>query len=427
MSARPTVAVCGMTHLGVVTAAALAEAGHRVIGLDLDPAAVDRLRRGELPIYEPGLPEMVAAGQGRLGYTANPADIARAEVVYVAPDVPTGDDGRSDLGPLRALLDTVMPAVGPSAVLVVLSQVPPGFTRRLPFAPERLYYQVETLVIGRAVERAQKPERYIVGCADPSRALPTAFDTVLRGPGCPVLAMRYESAELAKIAINCMLATSVGMTNTLAGLAERIGADWAEIEPALRLDRRIGAHAYITPGMGIVGGNIERDLVSVLDTSQRVGVDAGVIAAIRRNSSFRRDWVLGVLHRTVLAGTVAPCLGVLGLAYKENTRWTKNSAAVDLLNWLRPFAVAVHDPEADPADCPHGRWVADPLAAADGADALCVMTAWPQYRKLDLGALAARMRGRVLIDPYGLFTDAAARVAGMRHYRLGLGEEAAPC
>ena len=124
--------------------------------------------------------------------------------------------------------------------MVVLCQVPPGFTRRLPLPPERLFYQVETLVFGRAVERATRPERYMVGCADPAKPLPKPFATLLGAFGCPILPMRYESAELAKIAINCCLVASVTVANTLAGLSERIGADWSEIMPALKLDARIG-------------------------------------------------------------------------------------------------------------------------------------------------------------------------------------------
>src|SRR5207253_4271520 len=132
-------------------------------------------------------------------------------------------------------------------------QVPPGFTRALAVPPDRLYYQVETLVFGRAVERAMRPERFIVGCANPQQSLPPAFLAFLKAFNCPILTMRYESAELAKISINCYLVAAVSAANMLAEASEAIGADWAEIAPALRLDRRIGEHAYLNAGLGLAG------------------------------------------------------------------------------------------------------------------------------------------------------------------------------
>src|SRR6202034_2638396 len=156
----------------------------------------------------------------------------------------------SDLVPIRALIDRVAANLRDDAILVILCQVPPGFTRTLAGIPkERLIYQVETLIFGRAVERAMHPERFIVGGADPARDLPPRYREVLEAFGCPILPMRYESAELAKIAINFCLVASLSAANTLAEICERIGADWAEIVPALRLDKRVGPHGYLTPGL----------------------------------------------------------------------------------------------------------------------------------------------------------------------------------
>src|SRR5262249_50653794 len=172
-----------------------------------------------------------------------------------APDVPTDDQGNSDVAGLTALIRDVASAMSPDAVMVVLSQVPPGFTRALAVPPQqRRYYQVETLVFGQAGERALKPERIIVGCADPAAPLDARLRAVLEAFDCPILPMRYESAELAKISINCCLVASVTVGNTLAEICETIGADWAEIAPALRLDRRIGGYAYLAPGLAIAAG-----------------------------------------------------------------------------------------------------------------------------------------------------------------------------
>src|SRR5262249_3760479 len=154
--------------LGLVSSAAAAARGFETVGFDPDASRIAALARRDLPVVEPGLPELIAAHHGRLRFTADVRELAACDVVYVAPDVPTDDHGVSDLAGIDALLATVEAALKPDAVLVVLSQVPPGFTRARRRAGRLLHYQVETLVFGRAVERAMTPERFIVGCADPA-------------------------------------------------------------------------------------------------------------------------------------------------------------------------------------------------------------------------------------------------------------------
>jgi UDPglucose 6-dehydrogenase len=304
----------------------------------------------------------------------------------------------------------------------VLSQVPPGFTRTLKPGNHPLHYQVETLVFGNALERAMKPERYIVGCANPAAPLPAAYENFLKAFGCPILPMRYESAELAKIAINCCLVAMVSTANTLAELCEGIGADWSEIVPALRLDRRIGQHSYLQPGLGIAGGNLERDLATVRQLAAREGSDAGVVKAWVANSRHRRDWPIRVLQRTVLANKPDAQIGVLGLAYKQDTHSIKNSAAVALVDALPTARIKAYDPVVTASTVQRANLthMADPMQVTDRADAVAVMTPWPAFRKIDPAEIAARMTGKLVLDPYGLLDPAACRAAGLEQYRLGV-------
>jgi UDPglucose 6-dehydrogenase len=416
------VGYAGLTHLGLVSAVAAAAKGFAVVGFDSDPARVAGIDAGNLPVVEPGLDDLVREHRARLTFTGDPAALRRCDVVSIASDVPTDDRGRSDLTGITALVESVTPALGPAATLVVLCQVPPGYTRALERpATARRYYQVETLVFGQAVERALRPERFIVGCADPEAPLPDAYRQVLSAFGCPLLPMRYESAELAKIAINCCLVASVSVANTLAELSERLGADWNEIVPALRLDRRIGPHAYLAPGLGLAGGNLERDLATVIALAGERGSDAGVVASFVRNSARRRDWALGVLHAEVLAGRPDAVIGVLGLAYKENTHSTKNSPSLGLIAHLGPWRLNVHDPvvpasalaRADVTGCRSAG------EAARGADAVAIMTAWPEYRELKPADLAGAMRGRTVVDPYRVLDGRAVAAAGLDYFTLG--------
>ncbi len=418
---KPVIGFAGMTHLGINSAAGALGHGFETVCFDADCALIQRLKAGELPVSEPGLPELLNQHTGRALYTDAIANLSLCDVVYIATDVPTDDQGESDLSGISLLIKQVAAVLAPHAVLVVLCQVPPGFTRGLAVPVQRLFYQVETLVFGRAVERAMQPERFIVGCADAAAALPVAYLEFLQSFACPLLLMRYESAELAKIAINCCLVASVTVANTLAGVAERIGANWHEIVPALKLDRRIGPHAYLAPGLGLAGGNLERDLATVLRLAGETGSEVSLIEAFVTNSRHCRDWVLRALHREVFGVNPHPAISVLGLAYKENTRSTKNSPSLALLENLKPWPLRVYDPAVVVCADYHPQLTgcASALDAVAGTDVLIIMTPWPEFRELKPAALAAAMNGRLVIDPYRMLDGEALVKAGLRYLTLG--------
>jgi UDPglucose 6-dehydrogenase len=415
----PVVGFAGLTHLGLVSALAVASKGFRVVGYDTDAARVRDIAAGRLPVVEPGLDQLARGCAQRTSFSSQVKDLGACDLVYISTDVPTDDRGESDLSGISASIAQVIASLSPRALLVVLCQVPPGFTRALPLPSDRLFYQVETLVFGRAVERATRPERYIVGCADPEKALPEAFAVVLGAFGCPILPMRYESAELAKIAINCCLVASVTIANTLAELSERIGADWREIVPALKLDARIGQNAYLAPGLGIAGGNLERDLATIARLSQETGSEASIIHAFLANSRHRRDWATRVLHDEVRKADAL--IGILGLAYKENTHSTKNSPSLALISTLAPWRLKVYDPvvPAAAANHPRAQGAASALAAAEGVDALAIMTSWPAFRELKPADLARAMAGHTVLDPHRVLDERAAVAAGLDYLTLG--------
>lgn len=424
----PRVGFAGMSHLGLVSAATLASRGVPVVAFDPHATLVDATARGDSPVVEPELQELLASPQ-RPAFTSEAADLRACDVVYFALDVATDDAGQSDLAPFTKLIDAVWPYVSPDATVVVLSQVPPGFTRELarvrataPARPDALYYQVETLIFGRAVERALQPERYIVGCADPSAPLPAAYAEVLGLFGCPVLRMRYESAELAKISINLFLVSSLSTTNMLAETCERVGADWGEIAPALHLDARIGPKAYLDPGLGFGGGNLGRDLATIKRMSGEHGADTRIVDAWRANSAYRRDWALRLLRSDVFERTPDASLAVWGLAYKQHTASTKNSPSVALLEAVGERLVSAYDPAAELPESLRGRVITavNPVAACEDADVLLVMTPWPDFHDVPLDQVAAAMRGRTLIDPNGVLDAGRAAALGFRYYRLGV-------
>ncbi len=415
----PVIGYAGMTHLGLCSGIAAASKGFSVVGYHGDAELITAIEGGELPVVEPELDGMFTASRKRLTFSDNPQAMNECDVVYVAVDVPTDDEGKSDLSPIEAMIETVTPHLGDEAILVILCQVPPGFTRGRVLSDARLFYQVETLIFGRAVERATTPERFIIGCADPGAPLPQSYGKFLEAFGCPLLPMGYESAELAKIAINCFLVASVSTTTTLAGLCERLGADWSEIAPSLRLDARIGPKAYLVPGLGISGGNLERDLATVCRLGGAKGSDTRVIESFRGLSAHAKDWIWRVLEGGVLNGIETPRIAVLGLAYKENTHSTKNSPALVLLDHLKEHEVRVFDPVVPTDVAPQAMGADSELAACEGADVVVIATPWPEFGELDPKALAATMNGATLIDPYAMLDGAAVTAAGLSHHTLG--------
>jgi UDPglucose 6-dehydrogenase len=418
---KQKVAYVGMTHLGIVSAVAAAAKGAAVIGIDLDADLCARLRAGNLPILEPNLAETLAANRGNIDFSFDFAQLKDCALAYIAADVPTDDAGQSDLQSIRRLIDAVLPALGPQTLLVVLCQVSPGFTRTIPRAADRLFYQVETLVFGNALERALKPERFIVGCADSAQNLPAALGDFLKLFDCPILPMRYESAELAKISINMCLVASVGVANTMAEICEGSGAFWHEIVPALKLDRRIGPYSYLKPGLGIAGGNLERDLATVIRMADAQGADAGIVRAWLTNSRHRRDWAARTIRAELLDAKPNAVVAIWGLAYKEDTHSVKNSPSLATIGQLGNVALRLHDPvvPAAAARCDTAVGCSDAMEALDGADALMILTPWRQYRAHGAAEIAERLKGKLVLDPYQVLDGAAAARAGLRYVTLG--------
>ncbi len=415
----------GLSHLGLNYSLATAAKGMDVLCYDPDASLVERLQEGVIPIEEPGFQELFGKSRARITFSSEAADLAKCGLVFYALDVRTNEANESDLGPLTGLIEKTSQALSKDAVAVVMSQVRPGYMRslvgRTGFGPERWFYQVETLIFGAAVKRAMEPERFIVGAAEPAAALPRELSAWQSAFGCPVLVMRYESAELAKIAINLFLVSTVSTTNTLAELCETIGADWTEIAPALRLDKRIGPHAYLKPGLGIAGGNLERDLVTVRGLAAGFGTEAGVVDAWIRNSAHAKSWALRILARELTAAKPTARIAVWGLAYKQDTHSIKNSASLELMRALPECRFQAYDPAArvDPSLFPHVTLRASALETLADSDALVVMTPWREFSAIAPSEVRKRLAGKLVVDPFASMSVGECSAAGLRCLQIG--------
>lgn len=412
-----TIGFAGMTHLGLNSAAVAAEKGFHVICYDRNQT-IAQLTKGYVPVSEPGLEELIVKNKENITYTDSQSDLNQCDIVYISTDVPTDSKGKSDLLEIKQLINQIKEQLNQDAILVILCQVPPGFTKSIDFPRERLFYQVETLIFGRAVERASTPERIIIGCSLPQNSLPEAYKQYLSQFNCPILPMDYESAEFTKIAINCYLVSSISVANTLSEICEQIGANWSDIATALKLDKRIGPSAYLKPGLGIAGGNLERDLATVTQLSNEYGTDDQVVRAWVNNSQYRKNWVLRTLHEQVLSQNPQATIGILGLTYKENTHSIKNSAAIELIPSLIPYKIKVFDPLIKEISLNHPvlTFAESAERVTQECDVLCVMTPWDQFKGLQLESL----HEKIIIDPYAILNQQCTKSSsyftlGQRH------------
>jgi len=423
---KPIVAFVGLTHLGLNSAIASAQRGYQIIAHDENVGRISNLNNQKLEIVEPGLEEMLLQNIDKITFTSKPEDLKQADLVYISTDVPTDDTGTSDLKPIIESIQHCINYMRDDAILVILCQVHPLFTREIEWPRDRLFYQVETLIFGKALDRALNPERFIVGCANPEAGLPDSLKQYLSSFDCPILPMSYESAELTKIAINMFLISSVSTTNTLAEVCEKIGANWSEIAPALKLDKRIGQFAYLSPGLGIAGGNLERDINTILELGKKSNTHTALVSSWVENSIHRKNWAFDTLSEILKSenkDSIKLC--ILGLTYKEDTHSLKNSASIELINSLRTLSNQIEINSYDPSapevsfkDLNFDR-KSSIEEALEGADYLVVMTPWAEFKKFDLNILISRMRGKVVIDPYKVFNKNTLLKSSFNYYTLG--------
>ena len=419
---KSTIGFAGLTHLGLNSLVASAERGFTTVGFHEDDTLIQNLRNGVININEPQLLEFYQKNKNQISFSNDPNLLKECDIIYISTDVPTDNFGLSDLTSVNKLINNVIKNINSNAILVILCQVPPGFTRTIKWPINQLYYQVETLIFGRAIDRALNPERFIIGSSDKAKALPINYLNYLEAFSCPILQMSFESAELAKISINMFLVSSVTTSNILAELCEKIGADWFEIIPALKLDKRIGSFAYLNPGLGIAGGNLERDLRTVVDFSKKHNTDANTVSSWINNSIYRKKWAWDLIKNLIVItqNNIKPSFAILGLTYKENTHSIKNSASIELLEKLKDYSVKVYDPGAhDDFNLHNVIRVSKMEDTLNGADFLIIMTPWQEFKSLSINEIKNRMKGNFIIDPFKVLDETTLINLGFIYKTLG--------
>jgi UDPglucose 6-dehydrogenase len=411
----------GLSHLGIVTSAGLSSKGFETVCFDNDAGLVNLLKTGVSNILEPGLSQILQSSTKLQTFTNEIKALELCDIIYISKDVSTDSSGVSDTSEITDLIQQLKKEIDIKVPLVILCQVPPGYSRNISsFLDTSVYYQVETLIFGDAINRTLYPERYIIGSLNPQEPLPEIFQKILQIDSCPIFHMSYESAELTKISINLYLAADVSLSNSLAEVCNKIGADWEQIIPALRMDKRIGEFAYLRPGLGISGGNIERDIVSITKMSEKFQINSEIFKSYLNHSKYQKFWASRTLESLIDFGTHKPNIGVLGLTYKENTHSTKNSPSIANIKVLQNRAnIFVHDPVVTSIEDLEVTFVKTPEEIFHLVDFLLVLTPWESYKKYSTEEMLLPFRGKVILDPFKLFDDNLCRSLEIDYLTLG--------
>jgi UDPglucose 6-dehydrogenase len=409
------VCVQGLWHLGSVTAACLAEAGHQVIGLDHDAATIAGLRAGKASISEPGLDAMIQ--RNTIEFTTDIAAAARADVLWVTYDTPVDADDRADVDFVIAKVAAVLPHLRDGAVVIVSSQLPVGSVARLETKRLEFACSPENLRLGKAIEVFQQPDRVVVGVrSDVAKARITELLAPITSK---IEWMSVESAEMTKHAINAFLALSVTFANELATICEQVGADAKEVERGLKTESRIGPRAYLGPGGAFAGGTLARDIAFLSSLAAQHHLTQPLIAAVRPSNEAHKKWALRRLEDR-LGSLKGKTIAIWGLTYKPGTDTLRRSAAVELATDLVAAGARVQawDPAVRSVDLAV-TLAPDAIAAARGASGLVIATEWPELRAVDLAAALAGMERKLIVDANRFL---AKQVAGLdaEYYAVGV-------
>jgi UDPglucose 6-dehydrogenase len=412
-----SVCVLGLWHLGCVTAACLADAGFHTIGIDADTACIAGLKDGRAPLFEPGLDNLIRRGMERthLAFSSDFGQIASCDLVWVTLDTPVDDNDVANTEVVNAAIESAFPYIKDGATVLVSSQLPVGSTRmieksfraRFPQKACHFAYSPENLRLGKAIESFKHSERIVVGSESPQ--VKELLQPILGKFAAQVLWLSIESAEMVKHGVNAFLATSVTFANELAIICERVGADAAEVERALRLEPRIGARAYIKPGAAFAGGTLARDVVFLNTIASRERLRLPLLSSVVCSNEAHKHWPVRRIGER-LGSLSGRTVAVLGLAYKPGTSTLRRSSSIELCHELASLGARVRafDPVIQdlPAECKSFITLTTSASAAlSGADAAIVATEWPEFKSIELATWLSAMREPLICDPNGFLAQ----------------------
>lgn len=429
------IAVVGTGYVGLVTGTCFAETGNQVACVDIDERKVERLRKGEIPIYEPGLDVLFErnVAEGRLSFTTSLADgIRNAQVIFLALPTPPGEDGSADLKYILGVADNLGPILNEYVVVIDKSTVPVGTSEKVRAAIAKtaqvdfdVVSNPEFLREGVAVEDFMKPDRVVVGTSSirAKKVMEKLYAPLVR-QGNPIIFMDERSAEMTKYAANSFLAMKITFMNEIANLCEKVGANVDDIRRGIGTDSRIGKR-FLFAGIGYGGSCFPKDVQALAKTSKDYNYDFRILQSVMNVNEDQKKKLLPMLEIHFGGNLKGKTIAVWGLAFKPYTDDIREAPALENIYALLKLGanVTVYDPEAmDNVKVLLGNQLTfchTPYAALDDADALMIFTEWPQFRTPDFQKMSRLLKNKLIFDGRNLYEPDQMREAGFSYYSIG--------
>ncbi len=436
--------IVGTGYVGLVSGTCFADTGNDVVCLDVDEQKIEMMRRGESPIYEPGLSDLLRRNiaAGRLTFTSDAEEAYReADFIFICVGTPSDDEGRADLQYVLAVAEELgrileaKPAPEPGApgpIVVVKSTVPVGTNDKVRAAiaaqtsrPFAMASNPEFLKEGAAIHDFYKPDRVVVGCDEEYTAsrMRRLYEPYVR-QGNPILVMDIRSAEMVKYAANAMLATKISFINEIASLCEAYGAEIGMVRKGMCSDKRIG-NQFLYPGLGYGGSCFPKDVLACISMGEDSDTPAKLLSAVHRVNQNQRARFISKIDEHYSGGVEGLRFAVWGLAFKPRTDDMREAPSLDIIRWLleRGASVVAFDPVATERASQELEgaisYVRTDFEALDGADALVICTEWPEFRRPDFVEMRQRMAGNVIFDGRNIYSLEMMREHGFSYYSVG--------
>ncbi len=433
------IAVVGTGYVGLVAGTCFADSGNEVICVDIDPEKIEMLNRGEIPIYEPGLSEMVEHNvrEERLHFTTDiKSAVEKSEIIFIAVGTPPDEDGSADLKHVLAVAKDIGTYANSYKIIVNKSTVPVGTAEKVKEEiskhtshPFDVVSNPEFLKEGAAIDDFMRPDRVVIGTSNPDAAdtMSQLYAPFVRS-GNPILIMDEKSAELTKYAANALLATKISFINEIANLCDRVGADVNMVRKGIGTDSRIGPH-FIYPGTGYGGSCFPKDVKAVIKTAKDYGLDLQIVNAVEKVNERQKTVLLEKIMKYFNEDLKDKVFAVWGLAFKPKTDDMREAPAISMINALNNAGAKVraHDPEAlKEARRIFGDRVGKDLElfdkrydAIEGADALIIMTEWNSFREPDFLLIKETLKSPAIFDGRNLYDPKRMRKYGIDYFSIG--------
>jgi len=431
------VAIIGTGYVGLVTGAGFAETGNTVICMDIVPEKIEALKNGVIPIYEPGLEEIVRFNmqEGRLSFTTDMAEAVKdAKVIFLALPTPQGADGAADLSRVISVAKQIAKIITEPKVIVNKSTVPVGTADKVKAIFEKetkvkvkIVSNPEFLKEGAAVQDFLKPDRIVIGSSDPEaiEVMKELYEPFVR-TGNPIYMMDEKSAEITKYAANAMLATRISFMNEIANICDITGADVDSVRRGIGSDSRIGPQ-FLFPGTGYGGSCFPKDVSAIVKTAAEFGYDFKMMKAVQDVNTRQKKVLVEKILSHYKSNIKGKIFALWGLSYKPKTDDIRDAPSIDVITLLLEHGAKVQasDPVAIPAmmkvhaESDNLQYRRKNMKALDGADALIVVTEWNEFRNPDFTIVASSLKDKVVFDGRNIYDPEKMREIGLKYYGIG--------